>query len=49
VSLDIALNDDGVTEGRETFNLTISDILHPNVTLGNIQQAIVSIVDDASK
>jgi len=48
-SFDIVLNNDAVTEGRETFNLTISDMLHPNVTLDNIYQVVVSIVDDASK
>ena len=49
VSFDIVLKDDGVTEGRESFNLIISDMLHPNVTFGEVHQAVVSIVDDASK
>ena len=49
VSFNIVLNDDGITEGREAFNLTISEMLHPNVTFGSIHQAVVSIVDDASK
>jgi len=48
VLYDIPLSNDGVTEGRESFNLSISDMLHPNVTLGTTYQTVVSIVDDAS-
>ncbi|XP_065910088.1 uncharacterized protein [Dysidea avara] len=48
LSFDIAIDINGTIEGRESFNLTISDILHPNITLGNIHQAVVLIVDNAS-
>lgn len=48
VQFNISLNNDGLTERRELFNLTISDIPHPNITLGDIHQAVVSIVDNAS-
>jgi len=49
VPFDIALHNDNVTEGRETFNLMISDDIHPNISLGNIHQVMLSIVDNASK
>ena len=47
VQFDIAINDDRVFELNERFNLIISPTLLPrDVTLGNIDQATVTIIDN---
>ena len=50
VTFDIAINNDDVYEGNENFMLTINlSTLPTGVTVGNPDQATVTIVDDDCK
>ena len=50
VTFDIAINNDDVYEGNENFMLTINlSTLPTGVTVGNPDQATVTIVDDDRK
>ena len=49
-SFDIPINDDDILEGDEDFMLTINPSSVPTgVTVGNPDQATVTIVDDDGK
>ena len=46
----ISIISDNINEGAENFSVAISsDNLHPNISIGNISMAIVSIVDETGK
>ena len=46
VSFNVTINNDAIVENNETFQLTISNPLPNNVTLGEINEIVVTIVDD---
>ena len=46
VSFNVTINNDAIAENNETFHLIIKDPLLDNVTLGKINQTVVTIVDD---
>ena len=46
VSFNVTINNDAIAERNETFHLIIKDPLSDSVTLGEINQTVVTIVDD---
>jgi len=50
VVFNISIINDSKNEGAENFTVIISSTnLHPNVSIGSVSNATVSIVDDISK
>jgi len=50
VVFNISITSDNKNEGTENFTVMISSAnLHPNVSIGSVNNAIVSIVDDIGK
>ena len=49
--MNIAVMNDNITEGNETFNmsLTVPSLLNPRITAGAITSATVTIVDTSSE
>ena len=46
----ISITSDSENEGTETFTVLISSVnLHPNVSIGDIDTTVVSIVDNIGK
>ena len=50
-TMNIAVMNDNITEGNETFNmsLTVPSLLNPRITAGAITSATVTIVDTSSE
>ena len=46
VSFNVTINNDAIAERNEIFHLIIKDPLPTNITLGEINQTVVTIVDD---